>query len=101
MNDIAEAFYTEAADCRRHAEFDERAERERPSHIYRPRLFIDGNQWCALFGENLQDGVAGFGDSPLLAYRDFDKNWREPLKSKKEMGVNSKAIFDALRPESL
>jgi hypothetical protein len=50
-----------------------------PSMMLRPRLSIDGNQWCALCGENLQDGVAGFGDSPEAAYRDFDKAWSRPL----------------------
>jgi hypothetical protein len=50
-------------------------EYRRPSIMLKPALSIDGNQWCALFGENLQDGVAGFGDSPELAYWDFDKNW--------------------------
>lgn len=48
---------------------------ESPSAIYRPSMSIDGNQWCALYGEDLQDGVAGFGDSPALAMQDFDKNW--------------------------
>lgn len=57
------------------------AEYVRPSVLMKPRIFIDGNQWCALYGENLQDGVAGFGDSPELAFRDFDKNWETPLKS--------------------
>jgi hypothetical protein len=47
-------------------------EYERPSILLRPRLFIDGNQWCALYGENIQDGVAGFGDTPAKAMRDFD-----------------------------
>lgn len=46
-----------------------------PSVIYKPRLFIDGDQWCALYGDNLQDGVAGFGDTPDKAMRDFNKNW--------------------------
>jgi hypothetical protein len=46
-----------------------------PSVIWRPKISIDGNQWCALYGENLQDGVAGFGDTPSDAMRDFDKNW--------------------------
>lgn len=48
---------------------------ESPAAIYRPALSIDGNQWFALYGENLQDGVAGFGDSPALAMADFDRNW--------------------------
>jgi hypothetical protein len=47
----------------------------RPSMILKPGLSIDGNQWCALYGESLRDGNAGFGDTPELAYRDFDKNW--------------------------
>lgn len=50
-----------------------------PSFRLRPRLSIDGNEWCALFGENLQDGVAGFGKSPDKAYRDFDLNWYKEL----------------------
>lgn len=47
----------------------------RPSAIYRPAISIDGNQWCALYGENLQDGVAGFGDTPDAAMRAFDQAW--------------------------
>lgn len=59
-----------------------RAETEcRVSFILKPRLSIDGNQWCALYGDNLQDGVAGFGDSPEDAYRDFDRNWTKPLRT--------------------
>lgn len=54
-------------------------EYERPSTVHKPRLFIDGNQWCALLGENLQDGVAGFGDSPHDAMNDFDNNWHKKL----------------------
>ena len=55
-------------------------QRCRPSMILNPRLSIDGNQWCALYGDNIQDGVAGFGDSPELAYEVFDKAWGAPLK---------------------
>ncbi len=57
---------------------------ERPSAIYRPSLHIDGNQWCALYGDNLQDGVAGFGDSPAAAMWDFDKAWAAKLPLTKE-----------------
>lgn len=52
---------------------------ERPSAVFRPRLSVDGNQWCALYGDNLQDGVAGFGDSPADAMWDFDRNWSAKL----------------------
>lgn len=51
----------------------------RPSVMFKPKLFIEGDRWCALFGENIQDGVAGFGDSPANAMWDFDKAWNTPL----------------------
>lgn len=54
----------------------------KPSSIFRPRLYIDGDKWCALYGENLQDGVAGFGDSPEMAYQDFDKQWAKKIVDK-------------------
>lgn len=55
---------------------------ERPSVVYRPRLSIDGNMWCALYGDNLQDGVAGFGRSPAEAMLEFDKAWWATLPAK-------------------
>lgn len=58
-------------------------EQQRPSAIYRPSISIDGNQWCALYGDNLQDGVAGFGDSPEAAMQDFDAQWQKKLEAKK------------------
>lgn len=54
-------------------------EQQRPSILLKPAISIDGNQWCALYGDNLQDGVAGFGDSPAKAMVDFDKNWEKDL----------------------
>ena len=48
-----------------------------PHVLMRPSIGLDGNQWCALYGENLQDGVAGFGDTPALAMAAFDKAWFE------------------------
>ena len=47
-----------------------------PFTLYRPRLSLDGNQWCALYGDNLQEGVAGFGDSPELAAAAFNEEWK-------------------------
>ena len=55
------------------------AEYERPSVLFRPKLFIDGDQWCALYGADLQEGVAGFGDSPTKAMWDFDREWAKDL----------------------
>ena len=57
----------------------------RPSVLFSPTLSIDGNQWCALYGDNLQDGVAGFGKSPAEAMEDFDKNWLASLMPKPEV----------------
>lgn len=51
-------------------------ERRRPSVLFRPTLRQDGDQWCALYGKNLQEGCAGFGDTPKDAMRAFDENWR-------------------------
>lgn len=45
----------------------------------KPQLLIDGDKWCALYGDNLQDGVAGFGDTPLLALMDFNTQLNKPL----------------------
>lgn len=54
-------------------------EQQRPSVLYRPNLSRDGNQWCALYGDDIQVGVAGFGDSPSKAMYDFDKNWSKTI----------------------
>ena len=53
---------------------------ERPCVLFRPKLTIDGDQWCALYGVNIQEGVAGFGKSPKEAMESFDKAWGEELK---------------------
>jgi hypothetical protein len=34
-------------------------------------LTLDGDKWCALIGENLQQGVGGFGDDPIEALSDL------------------------------
>ncbi len=51
------------------------AQYERPSVLYRPKLYPDGNQYCALYGDDLMAGCAGFGDTPAEAMADFDRNW--------------------------
>lgn len=53
----------------------------RPSVIYRPALSLDGDQWCALYGANLQEGLAGFGDSPAAAMAAFDAAWGSGLQT--------------------
>lgn len=64
-----------AAQARCEAEQQREHHMKRPSTLYMPRLYIDGNKWCALYGLNIHDGVAGFGDSPSEAMADFDRVW--------------------------
>lgn len=56
---------------------DAERERQRPFNMLRPPVYPDGNMWCALYGKDLMEGVAGFGETPEKASHDFDKNWRE------------------------
>jgi hypothetical protein len=48
---------------------------ERPSAVYRPVISLDGNMYCALYGEDLMAGCAGFGETMEAAMADFDQNW--------------------------
>ena len=56
-------------------QLDVERERLRPFMLLRPAMFPDGNKWCALYGSNLQEGVAGFGDTPAQAATQFDIEW--------------------------
>jgi len=47
-----------------------------PHVLLRPRLYPDGDQWCMLYGNDLQEGVAGFGGTPALAAAAFDDAWQ-------------------------
>ncbi len=71
-----------------------RDEMTRASVLFRPALFQDGTQWCAMYGENLQEGVAGFGDTPEKAMLAFDAAWAKqdatkPAFHKRHTHVNS------------
>lgn len=60
-------------------------ETTRPSVLYRPAISLDGNKWCALYGDDLVCGVSGFGDSPDAAMRDFDAQWITLLAQSQEV----------------
>ena len=45
--------------------------------LLKPRVIKDGNQWCVLYGENLQEGIAGFGDTIHDAVLDFNQQFRK------------------------
>jgi len=55
----------------------------RPFFLLKPKVFPDGDMWCALYGENLQEGVAGFGETPAKASTQFDIEWLNS-KAKKQ-----------------
>lgn len=74
-NDQVWSLDIQTAQFRREAAVSEMQEKERPSNIYRPDIFRDGDQWCALMGRNIEDGVAGFGPTPEQAYFAFDRAW--------------------------
>ena len=46
-----------------------------PAAIFKPNVFQDGNMWFALYGENIHDGIAGFGTTPEEAIQDFNREW--------------------------
>lgn len=48
----------------------------------------DGSEWCALIGENLQTGIAGFGITPAGALMDL-------------MTKNTDTLNDALGGEDI
>ena len=82
---VREAFcWTAELQNRQNQEYH--AERLRPFILYQPKLFRDGNQWCALLGENLQEGVAGFGPSPAKAAWAFDAAWFEEVPAENVPG---------------
>lgn len=43
--------------------------------ILKPKIFKDGNQWCVLYGDNIQEGIAGFGETPHEAILNWNKEW--------------------------
>ena len=49
----------------------------RPSTCYKPKISMDGNQFCASVGPNPMEGVYGYGDTVKLAFEDFDREWNE------------------------
>lgn len=39
------------------------------------RIFKDGDKWCVLMGENLQEGIAGFGKTIPDALYSLSEAW--------------------------
>ena len=51
------------------------SEQMRPCILLRPKISRDGDMWCVLYGDNLHDGIAGFGRTANEAFHDFDNNY--------------------------
>lgn len=66
-----------------------------PHVLYKPALFPDGNMWCALLGDDLMVGVAGFGETPAKAMAAFDKAWHETRRLPKQTMTE-----DRIHPDS-
>ncbi len=49
-------------------------ESQRPCVLFKPTISLDGDQYCALLGEDLMNGVAGFGKTMAAAMWDFYTN---------------------------
>jgi hypothetical protein len=50
----------------------------------RPSIKLDGDMWCVLFGDNLAEGIAGFGKTPIEAIRKFNAAMDKPDPKAKE-----------------
>lgn len=49
---------------------------QRQPHAYmRPKIYRDGDKWCALYGDDLMMGVAAFGNTPKQAAEAWDLVW--------------------------
>lgn len=46
-----------------------------PHVLMRPKIYPDQGSWFALYDDDLQSGVCGFGDTPEKACAAFDKAW--------------------------
>ena len=84
-------------------------EQLRPSTIYKPKLYMDGNWWCALYGENIQRGVSAFGETPEEAMKNFDIAWTKHISKPTSKSTTSeiekpvppkiRCLFEGENPE--
>ena len=60
------------------------------------RPFLDGGQWCVLYGPDIQEGIAGFGESPEKAIDAFDVAMRQAANAKLTCGERSEPLGAAI-----
>lgn len=51
-------------------------DKPKEDHWPMPEIQLDGNQWCALYGEDLHTGLAAFGDHKGEALKNFVTAWK-------------------------
>lgn len=56
--------------------------------------FKDGNQWCVLAGDNIQEGVCGFGDTIEDALIEFLKDVRKQNKPSEEQPIGEEYAIE-------
>lgn len=67
--------------------------RRAPHVLMRPTLTIDGSMWCALYGENIIEGLAAFGETPEKAMEAFDTAWsKERTPAAKLASKNGESV---------
>ena len=60
-----------------------RTESTKPSVLYKPKIYPDGNIWCCILGD-IPECIVGLGKTPYEAVCEFDKNfYNELLETKK------------------
>lgn len=73
-------------------------EQNEPGNQYKApviTLRIDGDQWCALAGDDLQSGYSGFGDTPEMALSNLLEGYKEPPL------ITDEHVWAALRNEEI
>lgn len=57
---------------------------QQPHTYMRPKIYKDGDKWCALLGEDIQTGVCAFGNTPVQAAVNWDLVWLNGEKGTKK-----------------
>jgi len=45
--------------------------------MLKPKLYKDGNEWCCLYGDDIQSGIVGFGETPDKAVSEWRSAWHK------------------------
>lgn len=52
-----------------------------PSAVRRPQVFHKSGTWIALLGDNLEEGIVGYGDTIEAALHTFDARYLSALRA--------------------